>query len=120
MCKPQLIALGLVCFAAPGMASELVITVSGIRSNLGEVGSALHTNASEFPTGNTDAIAHWRDADPAGVTCRFPNLRAGAYAVAVSRDLNGNRETDTNFLGMPTEDWGVPNNPRHRLRARRS
>ena len=43
----------------------------------------------------------------------------GTYAVAASHDANGNGRTDTNWVGIPTEAWGVSNNVRPRLRAPR-
>lgn len=53
------------------------------------------------------------------LTCVFERLTHGTYAVAVAHDLNGNRKTDRNFLGMPKEAWGVSNNARPSLRAPR-
>lgn len=103
--------------AAPASAGDLVVNVTGIRSADGEVGCALHSSPAQFPTGNAGVPIRWQKADPNGVACRFAGLRAGAYAVAVSLDLNGNRKTDTNIVGLPTEDWGVTNNVRRRLRA---
>ncbi len=58
-------------------------------------------------------------ADPKEVECRFEGLAPGSYAVAVLHDLNGTGRNDTNFLGIPTEDWGVSNNVRPTLRAPR-
>jgi uncharacterized protein (DUF2141 family) len=43
----------------------------------------------------------------------------GAYAVSIAHDMNGNREVDTNFLGMPSGQWGVSRNIRPKLRAPR-
>ena len=62
-------------------------------------------------------VRQWHPARTAGVECRFDGLESGDYAVAVSQDFNGNRETDTNFFGIPTEPWGVSNNVRPTLRA---
>ena len=91
--------------------------MTGVSSADGEVGCALHDSAAAFPTGQTGGPSSWQKADPSGVTCRFPDLAPGLYAIAVSHDLNGNRKTDTNFLGIPKEDWGVSNNIRPNLRA---
>ncbi len=101
----------------PAAAGELVVNVTGIRSASGEVGCALHANAARFLSGDGDVPVRWQKADPQGVTCRFPGLPAGPYAVAVLHDLNGNRKTDTNVFGLPTEDWGVTNNVRPAMRA---
>ncbi len=111
------IAFGMAFVTTQADASELVVNVTGIKSSVGEVGCALHASAAQFPTGNSGTMVRWQKANSEGVVCRFSGLRAGAYAVAVSHDLNGNRKTDTNLLGMPTEDWGVTNNVRPSLRA---
>ena len=117
MKKFQLASLAFAVLATPVGAGELVVRVTGISSAGGEVGCALHDSAAVFPAGQADTPSSWQQADPAGVTCRFPDLTPGLYAVAVSQDMNGNRKTDTNFLGMPKEDWGVSNNIRPNLRA---
>lgn len=105
--------------AAQAHAAELRVTVTGARGAEGQVGCALHLAAEGFPMEPTRATQLWLPASPVGVECRFTNLAPGRYAVAVSHDLNGNRRTDTNFLGIPTEDWGVSNNLRPTLRAPR-
>jgi uncharacterized protein (DUF2141 family) len=39
--------------------------------------------------------------------------------VSIAHDMNGNRKVDTNFLGLPSEQWGVSRNIRPTLRAPR-
>jgi uncharacterized protein (DUF2141 family) len=106
-----------VALGVPVQAGELVVTVTHLRSDAGEIGCALHSDGSAFPVGQGTVPVRWLKADRNGVTCRFPDLRPGSYAVAVSHDLNGNRKTDANLLGIPTEDWGVSNNVRPSFRA---
>ena len=113
----QLASLAFAVLAIPASAGELVVRVTGVGSADGEVGCALHDSAAVFPTGHAGTPSSWQRADPAEVTCRFPDLTPSLYAVAVSHDLNGSRETDTNFLGIPKEDWGISNNIRPNLRA---
>ena len=93
------------------------LTLAG-RSKVGEVGCALFRDAKGFPLDDSRATTLWQ---PAGqtLTCVFERLTHGSYAVAVSHDLNGNRRTDRNFIGMPKEAWGVSNNARPSLRAPR-
>lgn len=104
--------------AAPAFAGDLTVEVSGVGETRGQIGCALHPSASTFPTGQA-SLQIWVPAEPAGVTCRFKAVAPGVYAVAVSHDLNGNRKTDTNLLGIPSEAWGVSNNVRPGLRAPR-
>ena len=55
---------------------------------------------------NEKAATRWQPARKGGVTCQFNDLPVGRYAVSVSHDLNGNRKTDTNFIGLPREIGG--------------
>ena len=116
MYRTLALIVGVVGVCAPALAGDIVVTVSNITSATGEVACALHANGSAFPMGNAGVTFRWQKANPAGVTCRFTDVPAGTYAVAVLHDLNGNRRPDTNFVGLPTEDWGVSNNIRHSLR----
>jgi uncharacterized protein (DUF2141 family) len=103
----------------PVHAAELQINVTGIRDAEGQIGCALHAPDTGFPMDAKAAIQIWLPANPAGVTCRFPNVTPGIFAIAVSHDRNGNGKTDTNLFGMPKEDWGVSNDVRPQLRAPR-
>ena len=101
-------------------AADLVVTVSGIRKAKGEIGVALFSSATGFPLDTRDARQIWLPAPGSSSTTvqhTFADLAPGRYAAAVSHDLNGNRKTDTNWLGMPLEPWGVSNGIRPRLRA---
>lgn len=107
-------------FAVPATpAAELVVRIGGLVAADGQVGCALFAAPEGFPTDGGRAQQLWQPARASGISCRFDGLAAGRYAVAVSHDLNGNRRVDTNWLGMPTEGWGVSNNVRPALRAPR-
>ncbi len=110
------LALALVAGAGSARAADLVVKVVGIRSGTGEIGCALFRAPDGFPMDPAQAVVQWQPARPGELECRFNGLKRGVYAVAVSHDLNGNHRTDTNFLGIPTEDWGVSNNVRPSLR----
>jgi hypothetical protein len=40
---------------------------------------------------------------------KIENLQPGEYAVFALHDGNGNGKVDSNFVGVPTEGFGVPN-----------
>jgi uncharacterized protein (DUF2141 family) len=42
----------------------------------------------------------------------FKDLPLGEYAIKAFHDENDDQELDTNFLGMPTENYGFSNNAR--------
>jgi len=105
--------------AMPGHAADLLVRVSGLAEPLGQVGCTLFAGPAGFPMDSSNARTVWQAADAKGVSCRFSDLPEGRYAVSIGHDLNGNRRVDTNFVGIPTEQWGVSNNVRPSLRAPR-
>ena len=100
-------------------AAELLVRVTGLTEPLGQVGCSLFAGQAGFPMDNAGARQLWRAADARGVTCRYSDVPEGTYAVSIGHDLNGNKRVDTNFVGLPTEQWGVSNNVRPNLRAPR-
>jgi uncharacterized protein (DUF2141 family) len=116
--KSLLLAL-LVTTCGASSAAEVVVRVSGLSEPLGQVGCSLFAGAAGFPMENTSARNLWLPADAKGVTCRFNDVPEGTYAVSIGHDLNGNKRVDTNFIGLPTEQWGVSNNARPTLRTPR-
>lgn len=116
--KALLVAL-LVTAGSVSSAAEIVVRVSGLSEPLGQVGCSLFAGATGFPMDNNSARNLWLPADAKGVTCRFSDVSEGSYAVSIGHDLNGNKRVDMNFVGLPTEQWGVSNNVRPSLRAPR-
>lgn len=116
-CRMMVLACALA--ASPVHAADLLVRITGLQAPLGQVGCALFSSEKGFPMDNASARLGWQRADAAGVTCRYANLPAGTYALSIGHDRNGNRRVDTNFLGMPTEQWGVSNNVRPALRPPR-
>jgi len=49
--------------------------------------------------------------------CSFLNVEPGTYAIAVVHDENGNGKLDKNFVGVPSEGYGVSNNKTYALSA---
>ena len=122
--RPWAVLLAAVALAQPVAASatELVVRVtgvSGVTSPPGRIGCSLFAGPAGFPIDTSGARFVWVPADPKGVNCRFADVPAGDYAVAIVHDLNGNGRVDTNLVGLPTEQWGVSRNVRHGLRAPR-
>ncbi|MBJ7414606.1 MAG: DUF2141 domain-containing protein [Niveispirillum sp.] len=100
-------------------AAKLTVNVTGLRSSDGEIGCALHSVPDSFPMGQAQVQQQWLPPQMGGTICRFTDLVPGRYAVAVSHDRNGNRQTDTGLFGIPKEAWGVSNNVRPGLRPPR-
>lgn len=103
------LALTLVTQAAA--TSTLVVEVGPLEDQGGFVGCALFAAAKGFPNESAQAKAAVRvPAKGKAVTCTFPNLTPGTYAVSVMHDEDGDGELDTNLLGIPSEGYGASNN----------
>ena len=113
------IALGAMTLPGAAFAETVEVVVSGVKSDKGEIRCALFASADGFPMGVAKARVVGQPARRSGVSCRFDNVAPGNYAVAVSHDLNGNKRTDANILGIPREDWGVSKGARPSMRAPR-
>ncbi len=108
--------ISLAALSGVALSATLSVQVADIKSEKGQIGCSLHSTDDTFPMG-TVATQLWQPAQKGSLSCVFTDLTPGFYAVAVSHDLNANGKTDTNFLGIPKEDWGVSNNVRPAMRA---
>jgi uncharacterized protein (DUF2141 family) len=109
----------LICVNLSAQSEELTVKVTGIKKNKGEIACALFKTPEGFPMDLSKPQLIWMAADAGEVNCKFTELTAGDYSLSVAHDENGNKKVDTNFVGMPTEAWGVSNNIRPLMRAPR-
>ena len=117
------LAVFLIVFALPVNASELRITVQGIRSKHGTILIGLYDSLESFTRAIEFSDKEGFLNDPnrvAAVALRanaamksevvLTNLDPGQYAIILFHDENGNGKLDTNALGIPTEPYGFSNN----------
>jgi uncharacterized protein (DUF2141 family) len=121
--------LSAMLLATPADAADLRLTITGIRSDVGEILIALYDNAAGFNTAIANAGTRGLMPDGGrliGTAIRakrgsqstvFTQLAPGRYAVVVIHDENDNGRLDKNALGMPTEGYGFGNNARGLLSA---
>lgn len=112
-----LVASACAVFAAPALSVDLTIVVKGLEAPYGEVGCSLFASPEGFPMDASKAETHWMLVQSPTVQCEFRDLTEGEYAFSIAHDQNANRKVDTNFLGIPLEQWGVSNNARPLMRA---
>jgi uncharacterized protein (DUF2141 family) len=99
--------LALPCHAA--LASKIVVTVEGMRSDRGQVMVAIFSKPEHFPDGDFADQYAKRPASTAPVTVVFDGLQPGLYALGAYHDENGNGRLDTNFFGWPIEGYALSN-----------
>ncbi|MGA2904231.1 MAG: DUF2141 domain-containing protein [Candidatus Korobacteraceae bacterium] len=98
--------------ASSAQGYTLTVLVEGVDERDGNIGVLVFNSPKGWAEDRTAAL---RDsvvpAHPGTVTVTIPNLPAGEYAVSLVHDVNKNHKLDRNWLGKPTEQWGLSNNP---------
>lgn len=97
----------------------LTVVVEGVDQKDGNIGMLVFNSNKGWPDDRKAALRDIAvEAHPGATnTIEVPNLPAGEYAVAVIHDVNKNHKLDKNFMGVPTEQWGMSTNPSHGLKA---
>ena len=100
---------------APAEA-PLSVTITDVRNRKGDLIFSVFTQPDGFPNVKAKSV-YWEvkpaDADRVTFTAHLP---PGRYAAGVLHDENRNGDMDKNLAGIPTEGYGVTNNPKPRFR----
>lgn len=97
--------------ATSAMAAEVEVVVRGIKHDQGAVKVALYSDPATFRKEDKALAVQGQAAKVGEMSFSFPGVAQGRYAVVVYHDENGNGQLDR-FLGMiPTEGYGLSNNP---------
>ena len=113
------IALAVAFYAAPAFSdspANVLIEVSGFKNTRGTLNCRLFTKAADFPDGEGMVTLRVPITGP-NTSCSFSNVEPSTYAIAVVHDENGNGKLDKNFVGVPSEGYGVSNNKTYALSA---
>ena len=109
-----IVMAGIMCLSATTFGSgeddDLLVIVSGLRSQKGNVHIALYDDPDRFP--NFDGMILKAEVTIIDGTAhhKFNSLASKRYAIAVYHDENDNDEFDQGFLGIPLEDYAFSNN----------
>lgn len=86
---------------------SLTVKIKGAANDEGKMMIALYDSESNFLEktfkGSTSQISN------KGCTVTFENVPEGIYAVSIFHDENDNDKLDSNFIGIPKEDYGCSN-----------
>ena len=99
--------------AVPAAAADLVIEVTGIRSDAGRVFVAVHTprEGDKYPYAGGMFAGLQHRAREGAVRFVLRDVPAGRYAVNAFHDENDNGSLDSNVLGIPKEGYAFANDP---------
>jgi uncharacterized protein (DUF2141 family) len=104
--------------ATPKATYTLTVYVEGLNATGGNIGIMLFQNDKGWPDNHPSAFKDVEQPAKEG-TVKFvvPGVPAGSYAISSCHDANKNGKLDKNFVGKPTEQWGMSNNPHATLHA---
>ena len=96
--------------AAPALAQDVTVTLTGVEARGGHVNAVLNTEATFMRGADYTARV---SGDAAGtVTLTFHNVAPGDYALMVMHDANDNGQFDMSPMGMPAEGFAFSNKGR--------
>ena len=87
---------------------ELTVNITNLSSNKGTILLGIYNNKGSFLKKPFNGYALKINNNRAKMIVE--NLPKGEYAISFVHDENNNKKLDTNFLGIPSEDFGCSNN----------
>ncbi len=91
---------------------SLTIVITGLENDDGEVLITVSNSRENYESDNPAFIGMKVKIENRKAEYTFEELPVGEYAIKLFHDENMDGELDTNFLGIPTEDYGFSNNVR--------
>lgn len=96
----------------PAGPASVLVRVNGVRSSQGFVVATLYGDQPEDFLKKGKGLARLRVPARTGrVELCLPAPGPGLYAVAVYHDENGDKKLGRSWSGLPTEGYGLSNNP---------
>ncbi len=90
----------------------LTVVVNGVRQHKSRVCLRVFSNEQGFPLDKKGEVQSGCTPITGNVVKKqFHGLKPGKYAVAVIDDENGDAKLHTDWLGIPTEGFGISRNP---------
>jgi len=106
-------------FSVPAQpTAKLTVVIEGLRDKSGQVCLRVYSGEQGFPASAKGVVqSGCTKVTGKSVTKDFYGLKPGTYAVALYADKNSDSKLNTNFLGIPSEGFGISNNPKAKTRA---
>lgn len=89
---------------------KLIVTIVGFENDEGTCWFGLDNSKEVYESEDSVFIGKILPIKDQVATIEIDSLRYGEYAIRIFHDENSNEELDTNFLGIPSEDYGFSNN----------
>lgn len=92
---------------------SLTVKISGMKNNVGVVQVGLFNTEGTFLKTAFKGVSS--EIKSNGATVTFSNIPKGKYAISAYHDANNNGKLDTNFIGIPKEDFACSNNAKGKM-----
>lgn len=90
---------------------KVTVIIEGLKDDNGAALVTLYNSAKGFPGDRRYAVKKAKTTISSRMAqVIFEGFPAGEYAVSAFHDENGDGELGKNFIGVPTEGYGVSNN----------
>lgn len=100
-----LAAVLVVGLSAQAQNATISVEITNVKSNDGKVMVGLFDSKENFL--KTSVKGEMLDAVEGNLSVVFEGVTEGTYTVSVIHDENGNGKLDTNFMGIPSEPYGI-------------
>ena len=89
---------------------NITVKIENLNSNIGQIYISLYNTETSFL--NKGFKLTTSSIENNGCIVIFKDVPKGIYAISFFHDENENKKMDSNFLGIPQEDYGCSNNAR--------
>ncbi|WP_299114635.1 DUF2141 domain-containing protein [uncultured Winogradskyella sp.] len=89
-------------------AHDITVNISGLDSDEGKILIGLYDSEDKFLSKRFKNAIGIINEEKSTIT--FKDVPKGVYAISFIHDENDNGKMDTNFMGIPKEDYGCSNN----------
>lgn len=112
---PTAILFAATLCASPAIAQNLTISLSGVKSEQGQLVVRVYNNKKHWLSDKADEIFKQQSFPLQGVVKDASvqlslELPAGDYALSLFQDLDSNAELKSNWIGIPKEPVATSNN----------
>lgn len=105
------LALGLTVGDEPDRGT-VVLEVSGLRSDRGQVLGALFGSARTWPEEGREIATCRAEISGGRAVCEIDDIAPGTYALAFLHDEDSDGRLDRDWIGIPQEGYGFSNDAR--------
>lgn len=98
--------------SSPSRTGSIFVEILNLHSDQGTIRATLDRTPDEFSGVKQSAITATAKITQGKAFLSFPSIPRGKYAIKIFHDENDNEILDLNWLGIPSEPYGISNNAR--------